>query len=335
MTQKIATLTRVRIENYRCLREVDVPLAPLTVLIGPNDSGKSTFLGALERLGQAARSKWDGTSWLGDPSAQPSILGELSSGESRAIGGDQHVHPPPGSVLLPRAHSGPKVGGGTYFDLAPSRLPQESGGHGDKRGVPKLDEVGGGAAALLDYLLRRDRERFDAYVAAARAQIPGLKDLRIATPEPEKRRIDLVTEKGFEVPPAHQSAGVRLMLFMLALAFHPSPPGLVLIDEPENGIHPRRLKEVISLLRQLSRGEHGDHNAQVVLSTHSPYLLDHIDPEQDQVLVFRRNEEDGSRTAEPVDPERVRGFLDEFMLGEVWFNQEESALVARRTESKG
>ncbi len=52
------------------------------------------------------------------------------------------------------------------------------------------------------------------------------------------------------------------------------------------------------------------------------------------MLVFRRNEIDGSRTAEPVDLERVRNFLDEFMLGEVWFNQEESGLVAKRTERK-
>jgi hypothetical protein len=57
-------------------------------------------------------------------------------------------------------------------------------------------------------------------------------------------------------------------------------------------------------------------------------LLDHVDLETDQVLVFSR-EADGSRTARPVDAERMKTFLDEFMLGEVWFNQSEEGLVAK------
>jgi energy-coupling factor transporter ATP-binding protein EcfA2 len=43
-------LTRLRIENYRCLREIDIPLDPLTVLVGPNGSGKTTVLRALSCL---------------------------------------------------------------------------------------------------------------------------------------------------------------------------------------------------------------------------------------------------------------------------------------------
>jgi hypothetical protein len=43
---------------------------------------------------------------------------------------------------------------------------------------------------------------------------------------------------------------------------------------------------------------------------------------------FKRND-DGSRTAEPVDTERLKDFLSEFMLGEVWYNQGEEGLVKR------
>ena len=46
-------LKRVQIQNFRCLRNVSVPLRPLTVLIGPNDSGKSVFLLALKQLVEA------------------------------------------------------------------------------------------------------------------------------------------------------------------------------------------------------------------------------------------------------------------------------------------
>ncbi len=39
-------ISRVQIANFRALKRVDVSLKPLTVLIGPNDSGKSSFLDA-------------------------------------------------------------------------------------------------------------------------------------------------------------------------------------------------------------------------------------------------------------------------------------------------
>lgn len=124
------------------------------------------------------------------------------------------------------------------------------------------------------------------------------------------------------------SAGVQLLLFFVALAYHPRPPRTILLEEPENGIHSGRLADVIRLLRELTKGKYGGTRAQVVLTTHSPHLLDLIDLDQDQVLVFRRND-DGSRTAEPVDAERLKTYLDEFMLGEVWFNEQEEGLIKR------
>jgi predicted ATPase len=84
------------------------------------------------------------------------------------------------------------------------------------------------------------------------------------------------------------------------------------------------------LLHEITRGEHGNHGAQVVLTTHSPHLLDFVDLQTDQILVFSRNE-DGSRSAEPADADRLKTFLDEFMLGEVWYNQGEEGLVARKS----
>ena len=124
------------------------------------------------------------------------------------------------------------------------------------------------------------------------------------------------------------SAGVRLLLFFISLTYHPSPPKLILLEEPENGIHPRRLAEVIKLLRAITQGTHGGQQAQVVLTTHSPYLLDFVNLETDQVLVFRRND-DGTRSVEPVDAERLKLFLDEFQLGEVWYNEGEKGLVKK------
>lgn len=205
-----------------------------------------------------------------------------------------------------------------------------SQGQADSGDAPMLESEGNNVAAFLDYVLRHDRKRFDEIETALAKLIPGFERLAIPTPDPNTRRIDLIVDQGFKMEGQGASAGLRLLLFFVAMAYHPKPPKIILLEEPESGVHPKRLADVIRLLREITKGLHGKNAAQVVLSTHSPYLLDLIDPSTDQVLVFRRND-DGSRSAEPVDAERLKGFLDEFMLGEIWYNQGEDGLVARKS----
>ena len=50
MSEMKAFLKSIHIENYLSLRDVDLPLKPLTVLVGPNASGKSNILSALGLL---------------------------------------------------------------------------------------------------------------------------------------------------------------------------------------------------------------------------------------------------------------------------------------------
>lgn len=114
-------------------------------------------------------------------------------------------------------------------------------------------------------------------------------------------------------------------MFFVTLAYLSNPPKLILIEEPETGVHPKRLLDVMGLLRDVTEGKHGD-RAQVVLTTHSPYLLDHVDLDRDQVLVFRRRN-DGSRTPVSADREGLKKFLAEFMLGEIWYNRGEEGLL--------
>ncbi len=315
-------LERVKIQNFRCLRRVEVPLRPLTVLIGPNDSGKSAFLAALEVLGRRRGAERE-DHWRLDGKIRLRIVAGCG-------GGRASFTVPPGRydwepVSLRDRDPARPMG----FFLPPSDgVPMTCQGYSDEGAPPELGSTGDMIPALLDHLLRRDRERFFAFVDAMKERIPGLEDVHVATPSAQQRRIDLKIDNGLVIQADHASVGVRLMLFFVALTYHPSPPKIILLEEPENGVHPRRLADVMKLLRDITKGVHCGHPAQVILTTHSPYLLDHVDLDQDQVLVFRR-EQDGSRTAEPVDKERLKTFLDEFMLGEVWFNQEEDGLVGR------
>jgi len=298
-------LDSVRIRNFRCLKDVEVPLKPLTVLIGPNDSGKSAFLGGLCRLaGLPGKSKFD--YWRGE--SQRKIITDGFE-DGRKVG-------PGDSVVSPTR----------LFELPSSGVETLSGGLSDDAGPPELGQRGEHVPALLDYLLRRNRGLFYKFVKALCRLAPGVENVDVATPRADQRRIDLVIENDLCIPADRASVGVRLLIFFLALAYHPLPPKLILLEEPENGIHPRRLGEIMKLLREITKGKHGDHAAQIVLTTHSPYLLDFVDVKTDQILVFQRND-DGSRSAEPIDKKKLKIFLDEFKPGEVWFNEGEKGLV--------
>lgn len=323
-------IEHVRIQNFRCFRDVSAPVKPLTVLIGANDTGKSSFQKALYRLFYpSTRTLLD----LPFDSTRSTIEYKLLllgggfvhvKNEIAYSGGDSfwmndlYIGDPPEGFRR------------AAFVQLPSNGPKMvSEGISDQSGANQLGEDGQGLPAFLDYLLRRDRPRFARFIQAMQEQVPGLEDVNIYTPDASHRSLELVIEGGRKIPGDEASAGVRILLFYMALAFHPDPPHLLLVEEPENGIHPRRLKEVIGLLRSMTTGQHTGHPTQVVLTTHSPYLLDFIDPKQDQVLVFRR-QEDGNRTVDPMDLDRLHEFLEnEFLLGEIWFNQGEDGLVRK------
>ena len=318
-------IERLRVEGFRMLRQVDVPLRPLTVLVGANNSGKTSFLRSLEFLVGGwtwqAHFAWRQSSRVAVTlSASISGRGVVNECVAEPGGGGASRS---GSWSLLQPELEPRI----YVELPRHGPPMAGNAVPDVQGAPPLDGQGNGVPALLDHLQRRDRPRYDRYVTAARERIPGLVDVTLTATSSNMRALALRIEGGLDLDAEQASAGVRVMLFFLSLAYHPRPPRLIMVEEPETGLHPRRLKDVVGLLRSLTTGEHGGEPAQVILTTHSPYLLDHVDLARDQVLVFRRGGE-GEALVEAADPQRLNAFLDEFMLGEVWFNQGEEGLVA-------
>jgi predicted ATPase len=302
-------IPNLHIQDFRCFARVDVELCPLTALVGPNDSGKSAFLEALRSLfyPQFGGYELQGPAdhYRHQSSPPPNIETHVGGGSSGRLG-------PPASVGFYRLPSdGPSM---------------RSQGQPDEVPPPQFGADGAGLPTVLDYFLRRDRKRLDQIIEALRSLIPGFENIAIRTPSAESRSIDLVVENGLVIDATRASTGLKVVLFFVALAYRPAPPDLILIEEPENGVHPKRLADIVNLLREITQGKHGGRAAQVVLTTHSPYLLDCLDLEKDQVLVFQRLP-DGRRTASPADPERLRHFRNEFLLGEVWFNEGEPGLV--------
>jgi hypothetical protein len=103
---------------------------------------------------------------------------------------------------------------------------------------------------------------------------------------------------------------------------------LLLIEGPENGIYPKRLEEVVNLLRQLVQRTGGDSFPQIILSTHSPYVLSFFGPDEVTFLSRIPSKPDAPVSARPLRdaPQIHERMGNEFYLGELWYNLDEEKL---------
>lgn len=89
-------------------------------------------------------------------------------------------------------------------------------------------------------------------------------------------------------------------------------PSVILLDEPELGLHPYAITMLASLVKRASQ------EAQVVMATQSPILLDHFEPE-DVIVADRVN---GEVTFARLDSEGLEAWLEDYSLGQLWEKNE-------------
>jgi predicted ATPase len=131
------------------------------------------------------------------------------------------------------------------------------------------------------------------------------------------------------VPSQHMSDGVLRVLAVACLLHLDNPPTVVMLEEPENGIHPRLLREVVGILRDMSLAK-APNECQVFLTTHSPYVLDEFISSPQEVFAMDRNkDEPGVSIVQLSTNEQLSDLQSGFAsLGEAWF----SGLVGAATK---
>jgi predicted ATPase len=165
------------------------------------------------------------------------------------------------------------------------------------------------------YLSRTHRPRFQFVLDGLRAAFPGLcEDLDFE--EAGQTVTARIFAPGREQPsPIRGEAnGLLSMLVLLCDVASADEGGVVAIDEPENGLHPYAIRE---LMRRASAWTHL-HGLTIVLTTHSPVLLDELSVEPTQVFVMRVD----GRGPVPLDEHRDRAWLAHFRLGELYADGE-------------
>jgi predicted ATPase len=182
-----------------------------------------------------------------------------------------------------------------------------------KRYVPKADNLtlrdnAANLAAVLYALKYGEPSAYRRIVGAIRQVAPFFRDFAL---EPENDRILLRWREGDSdaVFSANQMSDGTLRFVCLAtLLLQPALPALVVLDEPELGLHPYAIIQLAGLLRQASV------RSQVLIATQSVTLMNQF--EVDDLIVVERH--DGESQFSRPDRDKLSEWLNEYSLGELW-----------------
>jgi predicted ATPase len=189
------------------------------------------------------------------------------------------------------------------------------------------DEVGPHGEDLAAFLARlKDRpQQFERLIERVRDHYP-----RLVSIHPRRTRYGWthleVTEKwnGEEATfNARQVSDGLLRLIAVAAMYElREPPSVLLLDEVENGLHPRLLGGMVSLLQGLAH----EGRTQVIVTTHSPITLNYMPVPEAALLVTRRR--GGGVTVTPMpETHNFHQLREHFDLGELWYNVGEERLM--------
>lgn len=136
---------------------------------------------------------------------------------------------------------------------------------------------------VIEDFFTRDRARFQEWIEHVQTALPDLAGVRtIERPEDRHRYLMLQYEGGLEVPSWTTSDGTLRLLALTLPAYLEHLEGILLIEEPENGIHPRAIETMYQALSNV-------YGSQVLMATHSPVVLSIAEPSQ--VLCFAKDAE--------------------------------------------
>jgi len=202
-----------------------------------------------------------------------------------------------------------------FLDLVPSTMGAPTPFYASTGQIRLARDGSNLARYIVD--LRSDKEygvdAFNGLLETLQVILPYARDLETVTSETFSREVALrLLEGSFSVPGWMLSTGTLRLIALLALLRHPRPPSLICIEEVENGLDPRTIHLVVNeILRATEFGR-----TQVMLTTHSPYLLD-LMPLESLVLVAR---ETGGppRFERPDEYDEVRAWKDRFAPGALY-----------------
>lgn len=342
--------------NFRALRDVKIGLRPLTVIVGPNASGKTSILRGLQCLLDLIRTA--NRDRFFERTNHPLLLATRDSQATTRVGAKSQsgtvsfeFRIPPSvsweSLYAERdappdwkfsfkstrnretkwveVNSDPELllefPEAKLLKFEPSRLASVSD---PSKYRPEIHESGEGLASVLAVLHGKDYATFKKLESHLCKVVPSVRQIRFdrvpvaglpGFPAQSQVGETLIfdTASATGIPASCISDGTLLALGLLTVLYTSKRPQLILLDDLEHGLHPKAQREIIPLMRDLLKTTPG---LQIVGTTHSPYLVDVLAPEEVRLTTLT---DEGAVLCRPLDEHpQFERWKEEMSPGEFW-----------------
>jgi Predicted ATPase len=176
----------------------------------------------------------------------------------------------------------------------------------------RLSKTGENLANVMQYLAEQHPERLEKIFEVLRLRVPRIESVLTET-MPDGRLLLKIKDAPFANPilARFASDGTLKMLAYLVLLYDPAPPPFIGIEEPENHLHPRLLLELAEECRKATA------RTQLLVTTHSPFFLNSLKPEE--VRVLWRDDKGYTRAQKASEIRGIKEFVAEgALLGHLW-----------------
>lgn len=181
-----------------------------------------------------------------------------------------------------------------------------------------LSRKGDNIGNVVQFMEREHQQRFQTILDRIAEKIPGID--KIETKETDDGRLLLrFNDKGFNDPfyAQQMSDGTLKVFAYLLLLEDPTPPPFLCIEEPENGLYHKLLEILAQEFREHATGRKG--GSQVFITTHQPYFLDAISP--NEVWILEKGINGISEIKRASDNKLVKNMVEEgLLLGGLWYS---------------
>ena len=183
---------------------------------------------------------------------------------------------------------------------------------------PHLNIRGDNLANVVQFMEREHRDVFQDILNRIAGRIPGID--KIDTEKTSDGRLLLrFNDRGFQDPfyaPQMSDGTLKVFAYLLLLE-DPTPPPFICIEEPENGLYHKLLETLAAEFRTHATGE--KNSSQLFITTHQPYFVDALDPEE--VWILEKGEDGFSTIRRASDDELVKNMVAEGLpLGGLWYS---------------
>ena len=181
-----------------------------------------------------------------------------------------------------------------------------------------LNRHGDNLGNVVQFMEREYKGRFELVLEKIAEKIPGIE--KIDTYKSQDGRLLLrFNNRGFSDPFYSQqmSDGTLKILAYLLLLEDPDPAPFICIEEPENGLYHKLLETLASEFRSHATGRKG--SSQIFITTHQPYFVDALSP--DEIWVLEKGEDGFATICCASDDHIVKAMVEEGLpLGGLWYS---------------